>query len=116
MYTRLKLSLLHGELEKYQMRLSAHTNHLEFCLGIDVGGTFTDAVLVDQEGKVHLFKAPTVPANPTEGLFHCLNNAARSQGLSLEDLLRQTSQRLTGSVISLRQRRFLDSLEQEQET
>ncbi|MEP6953126.1 MAG: hydantoinase/oxoprolinase N-terminal domain-containing protein, partial [Solirubrobacteraceae bacterium] len=37
-------------------------------LGVDVGGTFTDAVLV-AGGAVHTAKAPTTPADQSEGVM-----------------------------------------------
>ncbi len=37
-------------------------------LGFDIGGTFTDVVLVDQQsGRVHFSKVPSTPADQTEG-------------------------------------------------
>jgi len=39
-----------------------------FRLAVDIGGTFTDAVLVDEQGKIlSTTKTPTTPANPTLG-------------------------------------------------
>ncbi len=32
-------------------------------LGVDVGGTFTDAVLLDAGAKVHTAKVPSTPAD-----------------------------------------------------
>ena len=37
-------------------------------LGVDVGGTFTDAVLVDG-GRVHTAKAPTTPDDQSRGVI-----------------------------------------------
>jgi N-methylhydantoinase A len=37
-------------------------------LGVDVGGTFTDVVLVDATGTLHTAKVPTTPADPIEGI------------------------------------------------
>ncbi|MGI9019583.1 MAG: hydantoinase/oxoprolinase N-terminal domain-containing protein [Solirubrobacterales bacterium] len=37
-------------------------------LGVDVGGTFTDAVLYDGE-TLHTAKAPTTPADQSEGVI-----------------------------------------------
>ncbi len=38
-------------------------------LGIDVGGTFTDAVLVGADGAVHTAKVPSTPADQAEGVL-----------------------------------------------
>ncbi|MFQ5802367.1 MAG: hydantoinase/oxoprolinase N-terminal domain-containing protein, partial [Candidatus Methylomirabilales bacterium] len=41
-----------------------------FAVGVDVGGTFTDAVVVDTErGILHQSKAPTTPADLSQGVF-----------------------------------------------
>ncbi|MDP6620332.1 MAG: hydantoinase/oxoprolinase family protein, partial [Nitrospinota bacterium] len=43
---------------------------------IDVGGTFTDCLVLDERGKFHEFKSPTTPDDPTRGLTNVLNKAA----------------------------------------
>ena len=43
-------------------------------LGIDIGGTFVDAILFDGEtGETRLEKAPTVPQNPSAGVLHAVD-------------------------------------------
>jgi N-methylhydantoinase A len=44
-------------------------------LGIDIGGTFTDAMLVDADGRLHSFKVPSTPADPGEGFMHAVDRA-----------------------------------------
>ena len=34
-------------------------------LGVDVGGTFTDLIYLDDEGGVHVHKVPSTPADPS---------------------------------------------------
>ena len=46
-------------------------------IGVDVGGTFTDMVLRDSSGAVRIFKAPSVPADPSEGVLGVLRLAAQ---------------------------------------
>ena len=51
-------------------------------IGVDVGGTFTDMVLRDSAGTVHIFKAPSVPADPSQGVLDVLRLAAQQYSLS----------------------------------
>ena len=45
-------------------------------VGIDVGGTFTDVIVFDEEtGKVQLNKVPSTPKDPTEGVLNALQEA-----------------------------------------
>jgi N-methylhydantoinase A len=38
--------------------------------GIDVGGTFTDVILVDRDaGEIRIHKVPTTPEDPARGLI-----------------------------------------------
>ena len=52
-------------------------------IGVDVGGTFTDMVLRDSAGSVRIFKAPSVPADPSEGVLGVLRLAAQQLDLPL---------------------------------
>ncbi|HEV8152607.1 MAG TPA: hydantoinase/oxoprolinase family protein, partial [Solirubrobacteraceae bacterium] len=49
-------------------------------LGVDVGGTFTDAVVV-VGGRVHTAKAPTTPADQSEGVMTAVERALGAAGL-----------------------------------
>jgi N-methylhydantoinase A len=53
---------------------------------IDTGGTFTDLALEDS-GEVRIFKCPTTPANPVEGILSVLSLAADALGRTREELL-----------------------------
>ena len=33
-------------------------------IGIDIGGTFTDLTVLEDDGKAHLWKEPTTPDDP----------------------------------------------------
>lgn len=48
-------------------------------IGIDIGGTFTDVVLVNEAtGSVGVVKVPTVPADPSKGFLNGLNDALKN--------------------------------------
>jgi len=63
------------------------TARQELCY-LDVGGTFTDAFVVDEHGDFVIGKAPTTPQDISEGLFAAIENAfdagniERRQGFS----------------------------------
>jgi N-methylhydantoinase A len=56
-------------------------------LTIDVGGTFTDCLVLEASGQLQRFKASTTPDDPTRGFFDAAAKAARHYGQSLEKFL-----------------------------
>jgi N-methylhydantoinase A len=44
-------------------------------VGVDVGGTFTDLIVVDDAGSIALAKVPTTPANQATGVLAALTEA-----------------------------------------
>ena len=69
-------------------------------IAVDVGGTFTDMVLVDAGGRFHVFKVSSVPADPSRGVLDALEHAARSFGARVEDLLAGCALFLHGSTVA----------------
>ncbi|HJX11833.1 MAG TPA: hydantoinase/oxoprolinase family protein, partial [Candidatus Binatia bacterium] len=53
----------------------------------DVGGTFTDCLVLDDDGQVHAFKSPTTPADPTVGMTNVLQKAARHFRMELPEFM-----------------------------
>ncbi|OAJ56524.1 5-oxoprolinase [Paraburkholderia ginsengiterrae] len=49
---------------------------------VDTGGTFTDLIVEDDDGSLHMFKSPTTPADPISGVLDALQVAA--DGLELD--------------------------------
>ena len=60
-------------------------------IGIDVGGTFTDFVLVRRDGSIRLSKSPTTPRDQSEGVLIGIKQLARGEHLTLGELLAETS-------------------------
>ena len=69
-------------------------------LGIDTGGTFTDAVAVEDDGSLRLHKLPTVPARPATAVLEaCARLAPPGQALDLSHgTTHATNALLTGEL------------------
>ena len=54
---------------------------MAYRLGTDVGGTFTDLVLLDEDtGEISVFKTPSTPRNPADGVFDGIKNFEEKTG------------------------------------
>ena len=71
---------------------------MTFTVGIDIGGTFTDTVVVDEAGSVRSYKSPTTPADLLEGVLANLDEAAADAGLSREAFLAEVERIAHGTT------------------
>ena len=55
-------------------------------VGIDVGGTFTDAVLVDSAGRLHIAKVESTPADISEGFLGSLGVLSSRSGREFDEI------------------------------
>jgi N-methylhydantoinase A len=69
-----------------------------FC-GIDIGGTFTDCVVLDDAGHITLAKVSSTPPNFHEGFLNAIDTVAGRLGLQTEDFLGQTDLLLHGTTV-----------------
>ncbi|MFZ1909524.1 MAG: hydantoinase/oxoprolinase family protein [Burkholderiales bacterium] len=60
-----------------------------YLVGVDIGGTFTDCVVLDGKGRITATKSPSTPGNFAEGMLAALNVAADRLGLSFGDFCAQ---------------------------
>ena len=67
-------------------------------ISVDTGGTFTDMVLVDEDGNFSIGKALTTPERISEGMFSALEVVAESVGKSARDLLAKTDILIYGTT------------------
>lgn len=67
-------------------------------IGIDVGGTFTDLVLVARDGTLTLDKHPTTPHDQSEGVLGGIRQLAEKNGLDLETFLARTDTIVHGTT------------------
>lgn len=67
--------------------------------GVDIGGTFTDCVVMDETGEVTLAKASSTPGDFSKGFINAVTEAAKRLDLSLGDFLSQTRLLLHGTTV-----------------
>ena len=67
---------------------------------VDVGGTFTDCLVMDETGTLQKFKSSTTPGDPSQGFMAAMGKAARHYGLSLDALLAQIEVLVHGTTLA----------------
>src|SRR5437588_11135753 len=69
-------------------------------IGIDVGGTFTDLVAIDQGGATMLAKVASTPEDPSLGVLDGLAQLAERLGLGRAGLLADTDRIVHGTTVA----------------
>lgn len=67
---------------------------------IDMGGTFTDGVLIGEDGAIVVGKAESNPNDATDAVLQCIASLAQESGTTPEDLLRNTTTILIGTTLA----------------
>src|SRR5260370_31320635 len=71
-----------------------------FRIGIDMGGTCTDFAIVDDQGKVKIWKEPSRPTDPRGAVLEGLKAVAGTLDLSVESLLADTRLLVHGTTVA----------------
>jgi N-methylhydantoinase A len=69
-------------------------------IGCDTGGTFTDLVLIGDDGTIRTEKAFSTPGAPENGVFDVLSRAATALNTSVGDILARTDLFAHGTTVS----------------
>ena len=73
---------------------------MEYYIGTDTGGTFTDCVVIDSRGKITIAKSPSTPKNFADGLMDVLQAAARNRDLEIDDLVSASRTFMHGCTVA----------------
>ena len=65
---------------------------------IDTGGTFTDCVVLDEQGNKQEFKSPSTPGDFSDGVINSIREAASALSISEGDFLKQTELIIHGTT------------------
>ena len=69
-------------------------------IGIDVGGTFTDLVAIDDHGVATLAKVPSTPDDPSRGVLDGLARLADTLAVPTASLLRAANRIVHGTTVA----------------
>ena len=72
----------------------------QLILGVDTGGTFTDLVRIDKDGRLHIEKAFSTPAQPEKAIADVLAQLARHSAQDLHAVLAETVRFAHGTTVS----------------
>jgi N-methylhydantoinase A len=70
-----------------------------YLVGVDIGGTFTDCVVIDESGAVTTAKAPSTPGNFAQGMIDAIAGAAEKLGIEAGDLYQQVALLSHGTTV-----------------
>ena len=71
-----------------------------FTIGIDVGGTYTDLVAIDENGKTVFAKSPSTPSDQSVGVKAGLEELARRLKLTRAEMLGLTDRVVHGTTVA----------------
>ena len=72
---------------------------MNYNIGVDIGGTFTDCVVVDEGGALTIGKALSTPDNFANGVVNAVRDAAQNLGMAEEALLASTNLFFHGTTV-----------------
>src|SRR3954447_24551959 len=71
-----------------------------FTIGVDVGGTYTDLVAIDEGGRTVFAKSPSTPADQSVGVMAGLEELARRLKLTRREMLAATDRVVHGTTVA----------------
>ena len=67
---------------------------------VDVGGTFTECLVMDAQGSLRAYKTPSTPADSSIGMLNSLEVAARGYGKKPEEFLGEVDLIVHGTTLA----------------
>ncbi|NQU05120.1 MAG: hydantoinase/oxoprolinase family protein [Calditrichaeota bacterium] len=73
---------------------------MKYKLGTDVGGTFTDFILISASGETHIHKTLSTPEDPSIGVISGIHDLADIVNLSLEEFVNSIETIVHGTTVA----------------
>ena len=67
---------------------------------VDVGGTFTDCLVMNETGVLRQFKASTTPSQPSDGFMNAMEKAAKGYNQSLKEFIGSIGVLIHGTTLA----------------
>jgi N-methylhydantoinase A len=67
---------------------------------VDIGGTFTDSIIIDDKGNLTEAKVPTTPSDFSQGILDSLFDAAKTKGISHEKFINDIELIIHGTTVA----------------
>ena len=73
---------------------------MKYKIGIDVGGTFTDFLLAQEDGTSQIYKVLSTPSDPSIGLMKGLEEMAKDRNISLQEFIKDVDMIVHGTTVT----------------
>ncbi len=83
---------------------------MKYRIGIDVGGTFTDFLILLDDASSRIYKVLSTPDDPSIATIQGLREMAKDQDLSLEKFLSRVEVIVHGTTVTTNAVRFIADL------
>jgi N-methylhydantoinase A/oxoprolinase/acetone carboxylase beta subunit len=97
---KLFLGRIHSEERFREWAVLDKGGRMGYYIGTDIGGTFTDTVVMDEEGQLSISKVPSTPLNFAQGLTDGLMTAAENRSVTAEEMLGRSRLFIHGCTVA----------------
>jgi predicted NBD/HSP70 family sugar kinase len=71
----------------YTLEYSLRGKMMKFTIGVDIGGTFTDTVVMSNTGEISVFKVSSTPQDNSKWVIASIELASQAFGLRVNEFL-----------------------------
>jgi N-methylhydantoinase A len=84
----------------YRQPVQVKSYAMKYKVGIDIGGTFTDLIAVNQDGNTLVHKTLSTPSDPSEGFINGLREMAQFGSMSPEEFIANIDAIVHGTTVA----------------
>ena len=73
---------------------------MKYLISVDTGGTFTDVVILNENGEVYVGKAPSTPRDFSHGILNAISDAQNNMSIAESELYQNTQLICHGTTVA----------------